>query len=219
MNDTATIATSGARLCDALSQRRTALMIIDVQNDFGARDGLYGRVGCDLSRVDAAVARMVELHAAARQASVFTVFVRLETAAGTDSPAAQERRLRMGLGGSARPCVAGSPGAAYYRVRPADGDAEVSKCRYSSFVNTNLEFVLRARPGIDTLVVCGLTTECCVETAVRDAFVRDYHVFVPRDAAASYRTDMHNVSLDVMAQFFAIVTSTADIVRCWTAAS
>ena len=114
-----------------------------------------------------------------------------------------------------RPCTKNTPGAGYYRVTPRAGDVEVVKNRYSTFVNTNMEFVLKARPGIDTLVVCGLTTECCVETAVRDAFVRDYHVFLPRDASASYRTDMHDVSLEVMGQFFATVTTANDIVRCW----
>ena len=57
-------------------------------------------------------------------------------------------------------------------IGPKPGDVEMGKHRYSSFTNTNLEFLLRARPGIDTLVICGLTTECCVETAVRDAFKR-----------------------------------------------
>jgi nicotinamidase-related amidase len=215
MDDTASGIGSQTALCEMIAPGRTALLIIDVQNDFGARDGLYGKVGCDLSRVDAAVDRIAELQQAAQRAGVFTVFVRLETGVCTDSPAAQERRVRNGTGAAGRPCAAGTTGAAYYRVAPRPGDPEVVKHRYSSFVNTNLDFVLKARPGLDTLVVCGLTTECCVETAVRDAFVRDYHVFVPRDASASYRTDMHNVSLDVMAQFFAIVTSSADVLRCW----
>lgn len=215
MNDAPTDA--GTRMRELLDPRRTALLIIDVQVDFGAREGLYGRVGCDLSRVDAAVDRMIALRQAARAAGVHTIFVRLETGPESDSPAAQLRRERLGMGGAARPCVTGSPGAEYYRLRPQAGDGVVVKCRYSSFTNTSLEFQLRARPGIDTLVVCGLTTECCVETAARDAFVRDYHIFLPRDACASYRTDMHDVSVDVMAQFFAIVTTTADITRGWNA--
>jgi len=219
MNDAATLSRPGAELCDMVSPARTALMIIDVQVDFGAPDGIYGQIGCDLTRVDPAVDRIVELNDAAHRAGVFTVFMRLETGPVTDSPVARERRIRGGSNGGPRPCEADTRGSEYYRVFPRPGDVEVVKCRYSSFVNTNLEFVLKARPGIDTLVVCGLTTECCVETAVRDAFVRDYHVFLPRDASASYRTDMHDVSVDVMAQFFATVTTAADVVRCWDAAT
>ncbi len=219
MNDTATLTRTGTKLCDIIAPARTALVIIDVQVDFGARDGLYGKIGCDLSRVEPAIDRMIELQEAARQAGVFTVFVRLVTGPSTDSPAAEERRRRSGTNSGARPCVDDTPGADYYRVAPQSGDVEVVKCRYSTFVNTNMEFVLKARPGIDTLVVCGLTTECCVETAVRDAYVRDYHVFLPRDASASYRTDMHDVSVDIMGQFFATVTTTADVTKCWKAAS
>jgi nicotinamidase-related amidase len=206
-----------SHLLDHIHPRRTALCVIDVQVDFGSRDGLYGRAGLDLSRVDPAVDRILELHEAARRAGIFTVFVRLETGPDTDSLAAAERRDRMGMAANARPCAAGTPGADYYRVAPRAGDAEIVKHRYSSFVNTNMEFVLKARHGIDTLVICGLTTECCVDTAVRDAFVRDYHVFLPLDACASYRRDMHDVCGDVFKQYFAIVAPAQAIVQAWNA--
>jgi nicotinamidase-related amidase len=206
-------------LLEQVHPRRTALLIIDVQVDFGSRQGLYGRAGLDLSRVDSAVDRIIELHDAARRADVFTVFVRLETGPDTDSPAAGERRHRVGMASSGRPCAAGTPGAEYYRVAPQPGDAEVVKHRYSSFVNTKMEFVLKARQAVDTLVICGLTTECCVDTAVRDAFVRDYHVFMPLDACASYRRDMHEVCGDVFQQYFAIVAPAKAIVAAWDSSS
>lgn len=218
MNDTATSTLIVSQLCDFVAPTRTALVIIDVQVDFGAPHGHYGLLGCDLTHVEPAIDRMLELHEAAHRAGVFTVFVRLETGPTTDSPAARERWRRKGVSTETRPCKKGTTGAEYYRVAPRPGDVEVVKYRYSSFVNTSMEFVLKARPGIDSLVVCGLTTECCVETAVRDAFVRDYHVFLPRDASASYRNDMHDVSVDVMAQFFATVTTSNEVIACWQAA-
>jgi nicotinamidase-related amidase len=205
-------------LAEMIEPKRTALVIIDVQVDFGAPDGLFGKVGCDLSRVEPAIDRMIALHDAAERAGVLTVFVRLETGPETDSMPAQERRLRAGMNSGGRPCLAGTHGADYYRVKPRAGDREVVKHRYSTFTNTGMEFVLKARPGVDTLVICGLTTECCVDTAVRDAFVRDYHLFLPKDASASYRTDMHDTSFDVFSQYFGIVTSTADITQAWTTA-
>lgn len=205
-------------LAEMIAPERTALVIIDVQVDFGAPDGLYGKVGCDLSRVEPAIDRMIELHDAARRAGVFTVFVRLETGPDTDSPAAQERRMRNGMNSSGRPCLAGTRGADFYRVKPQPGDSEVIKHRYSAFTNTSMGFVLKARPGIDTLVICGLTTECCVDTAVRDAFVRDYHLFLPRNASTSYRQEMHDTTFDIFAQYFAIVTTTGEITRAWGAA-
>jgi nicotinamidase-related amidase len=206
-------------LLDMIHPRRAALLIIDVQVDFGAKHGLYGKAGLDLSRVDPAVDRILELQEAARRAGVFTAFVRLETAPDTDSLAADERRQRNGTASGGRPCAAGTGGADYYRVAPRPGDVEVVKHRYSSFINTSMEFVLKARPGLDTLVICGLTTECCVDTAVRDAFVRDYHVIMPLDACASYREDMHKVCGDIFTQYFAIVTPANSISEAWNAAA
>ena len=206
-------------LAEMLAPQRTALVIVDVQVDFGSRDGLYGRGGADLSRVDAAVDRMIEMHDAANRAGVFTVFVRLVTGPGTDSLAAEERRVRMGVTGSARPCTEGTRGAEFYRVAPRPGDAEVIKHRYSSFTNTPMDFILKSRPGIDTLVICGLTTECCVDTAIRDAFVRDYHVFFPTDASASYRQETHEGCLRVFGQFFAILTDAAKVTQAWQEAA
>lgn len=206
-------------LIETVHPRRTALMIVDVQVDFGSSQGIYGRAGLDLSRVDAAVDRMIELHDAAHRAGVFTVFVRLETSPQTDSLAAGERRKRNGSASGGRPCAAGTAGASYYRVAPRAGDAEVIKHRYSSFTNTSMDFILKSRPGLDTLVICGLTTECCVDTAVRDAFVRDYHIFMPLDACASYREDMHKVCGDVFAQYFAIMSPARTIVGAWGSAA
>src|SRR5260370_40693072 len=90
-------------LAEMIDPKRTALVIIDVQRDFGAPDGLYGKVGCDLSRVEPAVDRMIELHDAAHRAGVFTVFVRLETGPDTDSLPPQERRTRSGINRSRPP--------------------------------------------------------------------------------------------------------------------
>ena len=65
---------------------------------------------------------------------------------------------------------------------------EVEKPLYSSFVGTDLDARLRAR-GIDKLVIAGFTTDCCVDCTVRDAFHRNYDVFIVADACASYEVD------------------------------
>jgi len=214
-----TLSSGAPALIEMVHPQRTALLIIDVQVDFGSAQGLYGRAGLDLSRVDTAVDRMLELQEAAHRAGVFTVFVRLETGPDTDSLAAGERRKRNGTANGGRPCAAGTTGADYYRVIPRPSDAQMIKHRYSSFTNTNMDFILKARPGLDTLVICGLTTECCVDTAVRDAFVRDYHIFIPLDACASYREDMHRVCGDIFAQYFAIMSPSKAIADAWQSAA
>jgi nicotinamidase-related amidase len=186
-----------------------------VQRDFAAPDGVMARLGVDLSTIDQAVDNIAELCDAARRASVPVIFVRSETGEETDSPAAIEWRARQGLDAAIRPCRKGTSGCDYYRVTPQRGDIEIAKFRYSSFLGTRLDLVLKARPGIDTLVLTGITTECCVETSARDAFARDFHVFVPHDGCATYRSDWHDVSLSVLAQYFATIVAAEQIRDAW----
>jgi ureidoacrylate peracid hydrolase len=112
---------------------------------------------------------------------------------------------------STRPCA--GPGRS---VRSSTGRSRlpgelvVHKTRYSGFVGTDLDMQL-TKLGVDTLVVAGLTTECCVDSTVRDAFDLDYHVFVAADACAAYEADIHDASLKVMELNSAILTDTAAI--------
>jgi ureidoacrylate peracid hydrolase len=213
--DPAPLSQLKAPLAELLEPRRTALIVIDVQNDFGSPDGVSARAGFDLSSVDTAVDNIAALLDAARARGVLVVLVKLVTTPASDSLTANERRARLGIDKNERPCREGTWGAEYYRIEAQPSDIEIGKSRYSSFVNTPLDFYLKSRPGLDTLVICGLTTECCVETTVRDAFVRDYHVFVPHDATAAYSRDLHDVSLKVLAIYFASIVSTDQILACW----
>ena len=65
------------------------------------------------------------------------------------------------------------------------------------------------------MVVCGLTTECCIDSSVRDAFHLDYHVFVVRDACATYETDLHEAALRSLDLNCAILVDTAQVVAAW----
>lgn len=206
-------------LAGDLDPSRTALVVIDVQNDFAHPDGVMGRAGVDLSGVEPAVAAARRLVDAAHAAGAPVIFVSLQTTAALDSRAASLRRDRQGLpnGEAQRVCRRGKWGAEWYGVSPGEGDVEVEKHRYSSFQDTELDLQLRAL-GVDTLVVCGLTTECCVETAVRDAFHRDYNVFLAEDACASYDTALHLAAVRTMAIFHALIVRAASVVEAWSPA-
>ena len=102
---------------------------------------------------------------------------------------------------------------------PRAGDEPiVIKHRYSAFVDTRLETLLRSN-GIETLVVTGTATMACVESTVRDAMMRDYDVVVPREAVAA-RGNMkylHETSLEAMDLFFARVVSREQLAAAWAA--
>jgi nicotinamidase-related amidase len=198
---------------------RTAVLVVDMQVDFASPDGGLGAF-IDMDVVKPALAAAEKLVADARAAGAPVVFVGLWTTPETDSAAWNERLRRRGGNPDvdAALCRAGQAGSAFYGPQPAPGEPVVRKTRYSGFVGTDLDQRLRDM-GVDTLVVAGLTTECCIDSTVRDAFDLDYHVFVAADACAAYEVDLHEASLKVMELNSAILTDTAAIADAWKGAA
>ncbi|MGH7012298.1 MAG: cysteine hydrolase family protein, partial [Caulobacteraceae bacterium] len=97
---------------------------------------------------------------------------------------------------------------------PQAGDLVIRKRLYGAFFETALDAELRAE-GIDTLVLAGLTTECCVEATAREAFHRGYHVFIVADACASNDSAAHQASLGAMSRLCAIVVDAGAVERAW----
>jgi nicotinamidase-related amidase len=95
-------------------------------------------------------------------------------------------------------------------ITPRPDDAIVDKTRYSAFFGTQLASLLSAREVSD-LVICGVVTNCCCETTARDAFMRDYNVFVAADATAAANEDLHVSSLKGMAYACARVLTAAQL--------
>lgn len=210
------ICAHGADLTDWIAPTRTALLIIDMQVDFAAPDGALGRAGLDLSGVPNALAAAGRLARAARGADVPVLFAALRTQAGTDSPVWRERVRRRGGDPdfAMALCRLASPGATFIGPLPEPGEMVIAKTRYSAFFRTVLDSELRAT-GVDTLVVCGLTTESCVDSTVRDAFHLDYHVFLAGDACAAYGEDLHAAALKSLELNCAILVTADEIVRTW----
>ena len=201
-----------------LAPRRTALVIVDMQADFALADGALGQAGVDLSTVPAALAAAERLAEGARAADVPVIFVGLQTSAKTDSPAWRERAWRLDQDAGADLCRRGEPGADFVGPRPQPGERVIAKRRYSAFFDTDLHATLMAMK-VDTLVVCGLTTECCVDFTVRDAFQLDYQVFIAADACAAYEPDLHEGALKALALNCAIVVDSSDVIGAWLACS
>ena len=201
-----------------LAPPRTAVLAIDMQVDFADPAGALGGF-VDLSTVPAALAAAERLVEAARGAGVPVVFVGLFTEPATDSPAWRERMRRLGSDPEADSalCRTGEPGSAFSGPQPAPGERVVRKPRYSGFHDTDLEAHLRGL-GVDTVIACGLTTECCVDNTVADAFHKDFHVFVAADACAAYEPALHEAALRIMAVNTAILTTTDAIAAAWAPA-
>jgi ureidoacrylate peracid hydrolase len=199
-------------LKDWIAPARTALLLVDMQVDFASPDGALGRNGADMTAAQAAIRNAVLLAEAARAAKVPCLFARLITTPETDM--LQEWKARRGHEKDPPLCREGTRGAEFVGPQPLAGEAVFTKSRYDAFAGTNLDAHLRGLER-DTLVIAGLTTECCVDSTARDAFERDYHVFIARDAVAACEKDLHDAALKALELNCAILANSADIVVAW----
>ena len=205
-----------AALAAMIIPTRTALLIIDVQEDFAGPSGAMARIGLDLSGVEPAIDRIEEMIAAARRVGAQVAFARVVTQEATDPEALKLLNLRKGRPSQAIAiCRQDQPGADYYRLRPRPGDLEVRKLLFDSFHGANLEADLRAR-GVEALVICGFTTDCCVDSTARAAFHRDFSVFVVSDACDAYGRDLHEGSLRALQKNVALLTTAQAVQAAWS---
>src|SRR5262249_44056150 len=94
-------------------------------------------------------------------------------------------------------------------------EIEVVKHRYSPFVNAPLDSVLRAQK-IESLLLTGVTTNVCVESTARDAFMREYRVIVVSDCVATYDLTANEASLQNIRKHFGSVLSSQEIESAWS---
>ena len=110
-------------------------------------------------------------------------------------------------------CLEGSPESEIHTdIAPLPGEKVIQKHRYSAFYNTDLETVLRVLK-IEDLVIAGVMTNMCCESSARDAYYRDYRVFLPVDGSGSINEELHLASLLNIAFGFAYVTTTGELVK------
>jgi len=198
---------------DWIAPKRTAVLVIDCQVDFGAPDGEMAKRGEDMTAPQAALKKAEELVEAARLAGVTVMFVRLISNPGAESRVIHEARARQGEQGPDL-CVEGSHGADFIGPLPLSNETVISKHRYSAFARTGLADRLHSM-GVDTLVLAGLTTECCVASSAWDGFELDFHVFIAADACAAYEKDLHDQALKALALSGATVVPTAEFTAFW----
>ncbi len=184
-------------VAEAFDPSVSALIVVDIQNDYCSADGHFHRRGRDLSMVGRMLPVLQRFLAETRALGIPCVYTQQTTLPGgqSDSPAWLFFKTRDG--GDPHSTLAGSWGEAFVPgFEPAPGDAVVRKHRSSGFVNTNLDLILRSR-GIRAVAVCGVTTEGCVESTLRDAAFLDYFVCLVEDCAASDVPELHDLSVRV----------------------
>ena len=175
---------------------QTAVIVVDMQNDFCSKGGLFDRAGIEISAVQKAVEPTRRALSAARAAGCKIVYLKMGfrddlSDLGETGSANRERHLHLGAG---QPCTApdGSHGRFLIRdtwntdiieeLRPQLDDVVLYKHRFSGFFETELDDILRRR-GIRNLIFTGCTTSVCVDSTIRDAMFRDYRCVLLADCA------------------------------------
>jgi ureidoacrylate peracid hydrolase len=170
-----------------LDTAATAVLVVDMQNDFGAKGGMFERAGIDISVIRSAIRPTAKVLTAARQAGIKVIYLKMGyrpdlSDLGAPDSVNRARHLHMGVGKPVR-APDGSESRILIRdtwnteildeLTPQAGDVVLYKTRFSGFYRTDLDATLQ-RAGIKHLIVTGCTTSICVDSTVRDAMFRDY---------------------------------------------
>jgi nicotinamidase-related amidase len=182
----------------------TALLIIDMQRDFLEPGGFGETLGNDVSQLARAVKPIAAVLGAARDAGLMVVHTREGHLPDlSDAPLSKIERgapsLRIGdPGPMGRILIRGEAGHDIIpELAPLDGEIIIDKPGKGAFYATELGDVLQQH-GIENLLVCGVTTEVCVHTTVREANDRGYRCVVLADCCASYFPEFHEMGLKMI---------------------
>ena len=188
----------------AFDPTATALLIIDMQRDFLEPGGFGEMLGNDVSLLRNAIAPCAQVLEAARNAGIPVIHTREGHRPDlADAPPSKLSRggldVRIGdPGPMGRILIRGEPGHDIIpELAPVEGEPVVDKPGKGAFYETDLDLILKNR-GISTLMVCGVTTEVCVHTTVREANDRGYECLVLSDCVGSYFPEFQRVGLEMI---------------------
>lgn len=197
---------------EKVDPRHSAVIVVDVQNDFCHTEGFIRKLGIDVSASQAMVPHLENFIEEARKSKVEVVFVQAIYNNQYLGGPFKEKDLKAGL--KDERCVEGSWGAGFYKVDPLPSETVIQKHRYCPFVGTEFGKVLQEK-GIKTLILTGVTTNVCVESTARDAFMRDYYVVFLNDCTATYSQEAHESTLSNIRRHFGVVVGSGEVVAIW----
>ncbi len=200
---------------DVIDPKKTAMIVVDMQNDFVASGAAL-----ETPAARAVVPKLADALKICRDAGIKVIYTaHVHRRDGCD----------MGLFDDLHPPIAnraalvdGTPGVDIYSdVAPAPGEHVIKKHRYSGFIGTDLDMILREW-GVDTVIISGTTTENCCHATARDAMFRNYRVVFLADATATYdypdrgfgpmpAAEVHHATLVILAASTAHVMSVEDM--------
>ncbi len=202
-------------LRELVDPARSALVLVDVTNDFCDHDGHFARTGNDMTLIDALIDPLTRVLEAARSVGVTVVHIQNTVLAGGASDSGAFMRFKGKIpGGTGAYTVKGTWGWEIYGpFAPEPVELIVEKHRPSAFVGTDLDQLLRVA-RIETVIVGGLATEGCVQSTAVDAMFRDYFTVLLEDCVGTYSQELQAAGLAYLRPRVDIVSS-ADVLESW----
>lgn len=206
-----------AGLEEVAAPGHTAILVVDMQNDFCADGGyIHKRFGKDMSANGPLAERITELVEAGRRAGVHLAWIQANYEPRYLSGQARAKLAERQVTDIC--CEGGSWGWSFFGVQPAPGETMIEKHTYSAFFGTELDRLLRFR-GTRTLVMTGVATNVCVESTLRDGYFNGYYIVVPEDCCGSHIPHLHAATLENVRNNFGTVTTRAALIDLWSGAA
>jgi ureidoacrylate peracid hydrolase len=216
----------------AIDASRTAVIVVDMQNDFAAKGGMYDRAGFNISMIQKVIDPTAKVLAAARQVGIKIIYLKMGYHEGLSDLGSEESVSRMRLlknrhFGDTISAPNGSKSRILIRdtwntdivpeLKPHADDIVIYKTRFSGFYQTDLDSILK-KLGKKYIIVTGCTTSICVESTVRDAMFRDYLAVVLEDCTAEpIGNDLprsnHEASLLIIQKVLGWVSSSDEFIK------
>ena len=204
-------------LADKVDPRLCAVLVVDMQNDFLHPQGKARQQGGrELGPMLDIVPRLEAFLRTAREVNVPVIYVKQTTLLGgaSNSDVWIDARSRARYSGTDM-CLESSWGQEIItELEPHDADHLVNKFRYSGFVGTNLDLLLRSLER-RSVIITGTSTNVCVEATAWDAFHHEYFVVLASDVCASWDMSLHDAALTTARSRYATIAETSDILETW----
>lgn len=195
-----------------LDPKHTALLVIDIQKDFAVPDGIRGQNGGDLSQVDPMIDKLESIIPVAEQAGVLVLY----TQQIYDRDKLNDlQKEQFDLDGKLIMCDPKTGGHEFYRIQPSP-EVVFEKQNFNAFSNQKLQEILD-KHNIKTLIITGMDTYYCVETAIRNGFDLGYKIVIPKDLVAGNgkHIGLHNRTLELVQKTYGVVITSDDLKKIW----
>ncbi len=217
-----------SRLADFVDPKQAAVVVIDVQNSFCHPEGRYAKAGNDVSVYGRLAERIQGFLGDARRLGARVIFVRGSGDSWTHMETAEQLNGRglvpYGSEATGESALA-KVGRGYddpwewdfYLVGPQGDEPVVSKDRYSAFIGTDLDLILRSQ-GIKTLILTGLAGNVCVESTARDGFMMGYRIVFTSNCTESRSPEVQRGALLNIDKFYGTVVTSQEVLEAWQGA-